>query len=254
MPAKASVMGDDGLGRLRWQASSYRILRCRELWSPPIPVGAGLPAKASVSETMRAVRPFSLASQLLQDLAGVHELVVDADPCRSRLAGEGGVSSAAMLADRPLSLASQLLQGSCRSPINCGRRQSPVGAGLPAKAVCQSTSMLAVRPLSLASQLLQGSLASQLCSTPIPCRSRLAGEGGLSVDIDAGCPAAFAGKPAPTGICRVHRIVVTPIPCRSRLAGEGGVSVDIDAGCQTAFAGKPAPTCGSLPVTGLVRR
>src|SRR3990167_1553650 len=31
-----------------------------------------------------------------------------------------------------------------------------------------------------------------------PCRSRLAGESGGSVDIDVGCWAAFAGKPAPT--------------------------------------------------------
>ncbi len=114
---------------------------------------------------------------------------------------------------------------------------------MPAKAACQSTSMRDVSPLSLASSH-RGSLpVTGLVFTPIPCRSRLAGEGGVSVDINAGCQSAFAGKPAPTrDLYRSQDWSTPPIPCRSRLAGESGVSVDINAGCQSAFAGKPAPT------------
>jgi hypothetical protein len=117
-----------------------------------------------------------------------------------------------------------------------------VGAGLPAMAVCQAMEMLAVPASSLASQLLQivgccrewrlavnpvamavgqamemlaapsSSLASQLLQfvgrcrewrlAVIPCRSRLAGDGGVSGDGDVGCAGLIAGKPAPT-VCWV---------------------------------------------------
>ncbi|QCY11393.1 hypothetical protein ELQ88_11505 [Pseudomonas sp. MPC6] len=60
--------------------------------------------------------------------------------------------------------------------------------------------MLDVSPSSLASQLLHGNWrrAWVLRSTRPPCRSWLASESGGSVDIDVGCQAVFAGKPAPT--------------------------------------------------------
>jgi hypothetical protein len=78
-----------------------------------------------------------------------------------------------------------------------------VGAGLPAMAVCQAMEMLAVPASSLASQLLQIVGCCREWRLAVnPCRSRLAGDGGVSGDGDVGCAGLFAGKPAPT-VCWV---------------------------------------------------
>jgi hypothetical protein len=54
---------------------------------------------------------------------------------------------------------------------------------------------------SLASQLLQVyERFRDLRLAVIHCRSRLAGEGGVSGDEGVGCAGLFAGKPAPTGL------------------------------------------------------
>ena len=74
-------------GTLRWQASSYNGLRRALVRGCRGPVGAGLPAKASLNIAL-AFRDSSLASQLLQWFAqGVGPWLPRT--CRSRLAGEG---------------------------------------------------------------------------------------------------------------------------------------------------------------------
>jgi hypothetical protein len=84
---------------------------------------------------------------------------------------------------------------------------------LPAKAVGQAREMLAVPASSLASQRLQVYWAlAEFASGLIHCRSRLAGEGGVSGDGDAGCTGLFAGKPAPTGLLVAGGICVWPNP------------------------------------------
>ncbi|GAB6403057.1 hypothetical protein PMHK_04840 [Pseudomonas sp. MHK4] len=61
--------------------------------------------------------------------------------------------------------------------------------------------------------------------------------------IEVGCQAAFAGKPAPTGVMRrIQAQAQTRINCRSWLASEGGVSGEMDVECAGPIAGKPAPT------------
>jgi hypothetical protein len=76
----------------------------------------------------------------------------------------------------------------------------PVGAGLLAMAAYQAMKVLAVPASSLASQLLQVyERFRDLRLAVIHCRSRLAGEGGVSGEGDAGF-GLFAGKPAPTGL------------------------------------------------------
>ncbi|GAB6406078.1 hypothetical protein PMHK_35060 [Pseudomonas sp. MHK4] len=70
---------------------------------------------------------------------------------------------------------------------------------MPAKAVCQVREILDVAS-SLASQRLQVyERFRDLRLAVIHCRSRLAGEGGVSGEGDAGF-GLFAGKPAPTGL------------------------------------------------------
>ena len=159
-------------------------------------------------------------------------------PPGSWLASDGPRQSTLMPAVRPLSLASQLLQGS--SP-GTAFVYDPITGSLPGiEFVCapincrswlasdgprQSTLMPAVRPLSLASQLLQGSSPGtafvydpitgslpgiEFVCAPINCRSWLASEGAGSVDIDASCQTAIAGKPAPTGFFARHGICVRP--------------------------------------------
>jgi hypothetical protein len=58
--------------------------------------------------------------------------------------------------------------------------KNPVGAGLPAKTAAHSVEVLADRPLSPASRAPTEELRRTRSwrATPIPCRSRLAGEGG----------------------------------------------------------------------------
>jgi hypothetical protein len=63
--------------------------------------------------------------------------------------------------------------------------RSPVGAGLPAKAACQAKAILNVPASSLASQLLQGSsVNTTFVNATKHCRSRLAGEGVVSGEIN----------------------------------------------------------------------
>ncbi|QCY11392.1 hypothetical protein ELQ88_11500 [Pseudomonas sp. MPC6] len=77
----------------------------------------------------------------------------------------------------------------------------------------------------------------------IPCRSWLASESDGSGEIDVGCQAFFAGKPAPTReLASCLGPAIDTAPCRSWLASESGGSGEIDVGCQDVFAGKPAPT------------
>ncbi|CAI8922014.1 hypothetical protein EMIT0P218_400016 [Pseudomonas sp. IT-P218] len=75
---------------------------------------------------------------------------------------------------------------------------------MPAMVVGQAMEMLAVPASSLASQLLQVCrVLPGIATGGDPCRSRLAGEGGVSGDGDVGCAGLFAGKPAPTGLSGV---------------------------------------------------
>jgi hypothetical protein len=72
---------------------------------------------------------------------------------------------------------------------------------LPAMAVCQATVMLDVPASSLAGQLPQFFVVSlAIADDPIPCRSWLAGDDGVSGDSDIECAGLFAGRPAPTVI------------------------------------------------------
>jgi hypothetical protein len=149
----------------------------------------------------------SLASQLLQGSVAHTGFVNHTKHCRSRLAGEGGMSGNRD-AGCPGLFAGKLSshRGFLRTQ-DLSATQNTVGAGLPAKAVCQATGMLDVPASSLASQLLQGFSANTgFVSHTTHCRSRLAGEGGVSGNRDAGCAGLFAGKPAPTGIFCEHRI------------------------------------------------
>jgi hypothetical protein len=77
-----------------------------------------------------------------------------------------------MLAVRASSLASQLLQVCWVLPGIASGGDHLVGAGLPAKAVCQARKMLAVRASSLASQLLQFELTPK-CWTVFVASQRI---------------------------------------------------------------------------------
>jgi hypothetical protein len=65
-------------------------------------------------------------------------------------------------------------------------------------------------------------------STPIPCGSGLARDGGVSGDIDVGCAGLIAGKPAPTVF------VVSPDICNhpQSLVGAGLLAMTV---CQVAL-------------------
>ena len=72
-------------------------------------------------------------------------------------------------------------------------------------------SMQNPRASSPASRLLQWIvLFTFTCLSPNPCRSRLAGDGGL--EIDAKPTGLIAGKPAPTVECVVHIFVSVTEP------------------------------------------
>jgi hypothetical protein len=76
-------------------------------------------------------------------------------------------------------------------------------------AVCQARAILAVPAFSLASQLLQVYWALPgFAFGGDRCRSRLAGDGGVSGEGDIGCAGLIAGKPAPTGLLGVAGICV----------------------------------------------
>ena len=129
-------------GRARWQASSYK----KTSQSAPPPVGAGLPAMASLLSS----RQSSLASQRLQK-----NIAICPSPCGSGLARDGSAAGfKAGLAGKP-------------APTEKHRNlpPPPVGAGLPAMAAPLSS-----RQSSLASQRLQKNTAI----SHSPCGSGLA--------------------------------------------------------------------------------
>ncbi|VVQ12915.1 hypothetical protein PS928_03939 [Pseudomonas fluorescens] len=146
------------------------------------PVGAGLPAKtAAHSVEVLADRPLSPASRAPTGIFGEHEV---GGRHRSRvgagLPAKTAAHSVEVLADRPLSPASRAPTGIFGEHEVGGRHRSRVGAGLPAKAAAHSVEVLADRPLSPASRAPTGDLRRTRSwrATPIPCRSRLAGEDG----------------------------------------------------------------------------
>jgi hypothetical protein len=87
-------------------------------------------------------------------------------------------------------------RGSTR-PITCGEHNC-VGAGLLAKTWCLSMTMVDMPASSRASALLQGIQHPDHLRRPRFRRSRLAGEGVVSVNADVECAGLFAGKRAPT--------------------------------------------------------
>ena len=155
-----------------------------------------------------------------------------------------------------------------------------VGAGLLAKAACQARTMSDGPTSSRASALLQWNGVHPVRTTSAgdgfhrTCRSRLAGEGGVSGDDDVGWADVFAGKRAPTmdgvhpaGSCSIGGMHASG-NCvhsaglhfdraglhhirRSRLAGEGGVSGDDDVGWAGVFAGERSCNGNAGIQTGL---
>ena len=124
-------------------------------------------------------------------------------------------------------------------------RRSPqnlVGAGLPAKAVCQPINTHAMPTPSRASPLPQVSwLYSVSPFTAEPCGSWLASESGVSANRYTCYADAFAGKPAPTGILAVLNFAVHRRTLWE-LASESAVSANKYSCYADAFAGKLAST------------
>ncbi|WP_460118739.1 hypothetical protein [Pseudomonas sp. H3_G09] len=119
-----------------------------------------------------------------------------------------------------------------------------VGAGLLAKAVGQAAMMLNVcRRLREQARSHRDFGCDDDCRfVPYQCGSEPARESGLSGDDDAECAAAFASKPAPTGI-----LVAMMIVDLSRISV--GASLLAKAGCQAMMMlNVPRPSrAGSLP-------
>ncbi|QHF34735.1 hypothetical protein PspS19_18660 [Pseudomonas sp. S19] len=87
----------------------------------------------------------------------------------------------------------------------------PVGAGLPAMAVCQATSILTVLASSRASPLPQWFwVFENFAYTHQTCGSGLARDGGVSGSIDVDCAGLIAGKPAPTVVLGVRKFCLHP--------------------------------------------
>ncbi len=109
---------------------------------PPIPVGAGLPAKAWCQSLQGWLngrhREQAQLPQFFRVFGCSQDRHATANPCGSGLAREGVVSVTSRLAEPTPSRASSaptVFQVFARSACH---RQSPVGAGLLAKAWCQS--------------------------------------------------------------------------------------------------------------------
>ena len=120
-----------------WSCIAYRISARRTS-----PVGAGLPAMA-VCQSLKLELNHCSRRQASSHIGYVlpTESAPGADPCGSGLARESGVSVTETLTEPPLSQASQLPHWSCIAHRISARRRSPVGAGLPAMAVCQSLNL-----------------------------------------------------------------------------------------------------------------
>ncbi len=128
----------------------------------------------------------------------------------------------------------------------CIHHIKPVGAGLPAMAVCQATSMLAVLATSRASRKralapTMNLVAHRFCIHPYQtCGSGLARDGGVSGNIDVGCAGLIASRLAPTMNLVGHGFCIHPHQtCGSGLARDGGVSGASDVGCAGLIASKP---------------
>jgi hypothetical protein len=98
--------------------------------------------------------------------------------------------------------------------------QIPVGAGLPAMAVCQAILKMAVPASSLAAPTGFKQYSNIAVSTN-PCGSWLASDGGVSGDIEGGGTGLIAGKPAPTGFVGYPSIAATSYPCADFVIGTG---------------------------------
>jgi hypothetical protein len=81
---------------------------------------------------------------------------------------------------------------------------------------------LAVPASSLASQLLQVYWALPgFAFGGDRCRSRLAGDGGVSGEEDVGCAGLIAGKPAPTGLWALPGFAFGGTPLWERMTDRG---------------------------------
>ena len=93
----------------------------------------------------------------------------------------------------------------------CIHHIKPVGAGLPAMAVCQPPSMLNEPASSRASPLPQWFwVFANFAYTHQTCGSGLARDGGVSGNIDFDCAGLIAGKPAPTVVLGVRKFCIHP--------------------------------------------
>ncbi len=114
-----------------------------------------------------------------------------------------------------------------------------VGAGLPAMAACQSTSMLEVPAPSRASLSYRLGAVRIIHVRRKNCRSWLASDSGLSVNIDVGGTGLIASKLAPTGL----------VPFESFMsdAKTVGAGLPAMAACQsTSMLDVPASSRASL--------
>ncbi len=154
-----------------------------------------MPAKAS-SWAVQGLRPPSLASQLLQGSADYRWIVVNATPCRSpacrRRRRHGRCKAQGRLRWQACSYRDQrCIDGLWSTPHPVGarhcRRRRRHGR-------CKARGRLRWQASSYRDQRC----IDELWSTPHPVGARLAGEG--VVMGGARLKAAFAGKPAPTGI------------------------------------------------------
>ncbi|CAI8702548.1 hypothetical protein EMIT0P176_100132 [Pseudomonas sp. IT-P176] len=132
--------------------------------------------------------------------------------CRCGLARDGGESGtidvewAGPIAGKP---APTVVLG-CSKIL--GTPTQPVGAGLPAMAVCQALSMLNGPAPSRASPLPQWFwVFEDFGYTHSTCGSWLASDGGMSGTINVEWTGPIAGKPAPTVVLGVRRFWVRPL-------------------------------------------
>jgi hypothetical protein len=114
----------------------------------------------------------------------------------------------------PPSPASRLLQGIGDAHKSCGRQLACQRRGRVSRHRCR----LSCRLRRQAGSYRESGAHTNPVAGEIPCRSWLASEEAVSVDIDVGCQSAFASKPAPTGIAAYTNIatgLTIPDPKRS---------------------------------------
>jgi len=160
----ASDSGVSGAGDVAWAAviagkpaPTGDWCRPRGSNSPAIPVGAGLPAKRPAHPaSLLPDTPPSPASRLLQCFVAFINPEATDDPCGSWLASDSGVSGAGDVACAAFFAGKPAPTGGWCRPRGSSSPAIPVGAGLPAIAVCQAPAMLPGPPSSRASPLPQG--------------------------------------------------------------------------------------------------